>query len=254
MRGAHVQVCGCFPTGRHYPGIAARIAQAVATVVKGLVEELDPQCEWSRCAFAAIDFETTGLDSEHDRVLEMGIVCFDDGQLTARHNFLIDPGIPVPEEARKVHGITDEELANAPRFEELYPEIAGLLAGRVPVAYNAGFDKKFLLAECRRCAHIGLGMATPPAFREEVEWIDPLVWVRELQKYEKGKKLTEVCQRLEIPLEQAHRAAGDAEATGYVLMRLARDMPATYAELIRIQGQYAAMQDAELITWRSRRN
>lgn len=253
MRGAHVTVCGCFPTGRHYPGIAERIA-AVVTLVKGLVEELDPQIPWTRCSFAVIDFETTGLDFQNDRVLEMGIVCFDDGELTERHNFLIDPGIPVPEEARKVHGISDEELKNAPRFEELYPEIAGLLAGRVPVAYNAGFDKKFLLAECRRCAHIGLDVATPPAFREEVEWIDPLVWVRELQKYEKGKKLTDVCARLEISLEQAHRASGDAEATGHVLMRLARDMPSTYAELIRIQSQYAAMQDAELVTWRSRRS
>jgi len=237
MRGAHVQVCGCFPTGRHYPGIAARIAQAVATVVKGLVEELG------------------AARGRTDVPVQIGLASWQPGN---------EPGDlfesylacdrPVTWSARKVHGITDEELANAPRFDELYAEIAGLLAGRVPVAYNAGFDKKFLLAECRRCASIGLSMATPPAFREEVEWIAPLVWVRELQKYEKGKKLTDVCQRLEIPLEQAHRAAGDAEATGHVLMRLARDMPATYAELIRIQGQYAATQDAELVTWRSRRN
>lgn len=253
MRGGHDTVCGCFPTGRHYPGIAERIA-AVVTAVRGLAEEIAADAEWARCAFAVIDFETTGLDHEADRVLEMGIVCFDEGHLSARHNFLIDPGIPVPEEARRVHGITDEELANAPRFEEIYLEIAALLSGRVPVAYNAGFDKKFLLAEHRRCAHVALGMPTPPALRDDVEWIDPLVWVRELQKYEKGKKLVDVCARLGISLEQAHRAAGDAEATGHVLLALARDMPRTYAELIRIQGQYAAMQDAELVTWRSRRN
>lgn len=253
MRGGHDTVCGCFPTGRHYPGIAERIA-AVVTVVRGLASEHAGTTEWARCSFAVIDFETTGLDHETDRVLEMGIVCFDGGELTGRHNFLIDPGIPVPEEARKVHGITDDELANAPRFEELYFEIAGLLAGRVPVAYNAGFDKKFLMAECRRCAHLALSMPLPPAFREDVEWIDPLVWVRELHKYEKGKKLVDVCERLGVSLEQAHRAAGDAEATGHVLLSLARDMPRTYAELIRIQGQYAAHQDVDTITWRSRRN
>lgn len=253
MRGGQDTVCGCFPTGRHYPGIAERIA-AVVVAVRGLAEELAADTDWARCAFAVVDFETTGLDSENDRVLEMGIVCFDDGQLTARHNFLINPGIPVPEEARRVHGIGDAELANAPRFEEVYAEIATLLAGRVPVAYNASFDKKFLLAECRRCARLSLNVPPPPAFREDVEWIDPLVWVRELQKYEKGKKLTDVCERLAIPLEQAHRASGDAEATGHVLLALSRDMPRTYAELIRIQGQYAAMQEAELMTWRSRRN
>lgn len=253
MRGGHDTVCGCFPTGRHYPGIAERIA-AVVTVVRGLAEELDGSVEWARCSFAVIDFETTGLDHDHDRVLEIGIVCFDGGELSGRHEFLIDPGIPVPEEARKVHGITDEELANAPRFEELYFEIAGILANRVPVAYNSAFDKKFLLAEWRRCAHLALSMPLPPAFRETVEWIDPLVWVRELQKYEKGKKLTDVCERLGITLDRAHRASADAEATGRVLLALARDMPRTYAELIRIQGQYAAHQDVDTLTWRSRRN
>ncbi|MCA9600581.1 MAG: 3'-5' exonuclease, partial [Myxococcales bacterium] len=84
-------------------------------------------------------------------------------------------------------------------------------------------------------------------------WIDPLVWVRELQKYEKGKKLTDVCARMGIPLEQAHRASGDAEATGKVLLALAKDLPATYGELIRIQTQYAAKQESEFQAWKSRR-
>jgi len=252
MRGSHEAVCGCFPTGRHYPGIADRIARAVVDV-KGLAEELDPAVAWARVPLCVIDFETTGLDPERDRILEAGVVCFDRGEIRARHNFLINPGIPVPEEARKVHGITDEELAAAPRFEEVAHEIAGLLAGRLPVAYNAGFDRKFLHAEFRRFGAV-LDVRTPPALREDVVWVDPLVWVRELHKYEKGKKLTDVCERLGIPLEQAHRAAGDAEATGHVLMAFAKDMPETYGELIRIQTLYEAQQEAELVTWRSRRN
>jgi len=251
MRGGHDTVCGCFPTGRHYPGIADRIARAVV-MVQGLARELDGSTPWMRAPLAVVDFETTGLDPEQDRVLEVGLVLLDRGQLTGRHNFLVNPGIPVPEEARKVHGITDEELSSAPSFEDVANEVLGLLAGRVPVAYNADFDRKFLVAEFGR---IGSALAEepPPALRQDVIWIDPLVWVREMQKYEKGKRLVDVCARLGIPLETAHRASGDAEATSRVLLALGKDMPVTYGELIRIQSQYAAQQEAELQGWRSRR-
>jgi len=251
MRGGQHNVCGCFPTGRHYSGIADRIAAAVSTVV-GLAREVDPTTEWVNAKLAVIDFETTGLDSERDRVLEMGIVLLERGEVTGSHNFLVDPGIPVPEEARKVHGITDEELATAPKFEEILSSIVGLLSGRLPVAYNARFDKQFLGAEFGRLG-APLDVEPPPALRVEVEWIDPLVWVRELQKDEKGHKLTEVCARMGIPLDQAHRAAGDAQATGKLLLALAPHMPRTYSELIRIQRQYDAHQEAEMVTWRARR-
>jgi DNA polymerase-3 subunit epsilon len=96
--------------------------------------------------------------------------------------------------------------------------------------------------------------AHAPALRPEVIWVDPLVWVRELHKYEKSRKLSDVCARLGIALEQAHRAAGDAEATGRVLLSLASQMPRTYGELIRLQGQYAARQDVDIAAmWRMRR-
>ena len=97
--------------------------------------------EWATASFAVIDFETTGLDPAVDRVLEMGIVTFDDGVQTGSHNWLIQPTIPVPEEASKVHGITDEMLADQPRFEAVWAEMRAHLEGRLPVAYNAGFDK-----------------------------------------------------------------------------------------------------------------
>lgn len=251
MRGASNDICGCFPTGRHYPGIADRIAKGVVSV-RGLADEFAADSAWVTAKIAFIDFETTGLSPDQDRVLEMGIVQIDNGQVAGRHNFLINPTIPVPEESRKVHGITDAELAHAPRFEELFHEIAGLLAGRIPAAYNANFDKRFLLAEFARLPG-ALEDAPPPALRPEVEWIDPLVWVRELQKYEKGKKLTDVCARMGIPLEQAHRAAGDAEAASRVLLALSKDMPQTYGELIRIQSQYSAQQESEFQAWKSRR-
>jgi DNA polymerase-3 subunit epsilon len=252
MRG-QVEICGCFPTGRHYPGIADRLAKArISLDVRGLAAGFEPGTEWATASFAVIDFETTGLDPSADRVLEMGIVCFDDGVLTACQNWLIQPTIPVPEGATAVHGITDEMLAGQPRFDQIWSEIRTHLEGRLPVAYNAGFDKKFLLAELERMGEQTWGDELPPAMQSDVEWIDPLVWARELFP-EESAKLGEVCKRLAIPLEEAHRAANDAEATGKVLLALVPQMPSTYAELVRVQVRYAAQQDVDLAMWRGRR-
>jgi DNA polymerase-3 subunit epsilon len=252
MRG-QVEICGCFPTGRHYPGIADRLAKARVTLdVRGLASAFDPETVWASCSFAVIDFETTGLDPAVDRVLEMGVVCFDDGVMTASQNWLINPTIPVPESASAVHGITDDMLADQPRFDEIWSEIRTHLDGRLPVAYNANFDKRFLLAELERMGETTWGEQLPPAMQAEVEWIDPLVWARELFP-EQSAKLGEICAHLGISLDGAHRAANDAEATGKVLLRMAERMPVAYAELIRVQVRYAAQQTVDLAIWRGRR-
>jgi len=249
MRG-NVDVCGCFPTGRHYPGIAERLAR-VAIDVRGLWSGVDATTPWITQKLAVIDFETTGLSPENDRVIEAGIVCFDNGVLSAHHNWLINPGIAVPEESRAVHKITDEELAGAPTFVQVLPELVEALRGHLPVAYNAEFDGRFLRAEIERSLK-QVESPVPPALDPTVTWIDPLVWVRELMQEEKSKRLTDVTARLGISLEQAHRAAGDAEATGRVLLALADKLPRSYGELIRLQAQYAARQDVDFAATRSR--
>ncbi len=251
MRGA-IDVCGCFPTGRHYPGIADRIARAIETV-PGLCEEWSAGKIWSEIPLVVIDFETTGTDPENDRVLEMGIVCFEKGQVTRSDALLIDPTIPVPEESRAIHGITDEELEGAPTFIEALPQILKLLEGHLPVAYNADFDRDFLLAEFARSeGKVRLEGGLPPAVRQDVSWVDPLVWSREILKERRKHRLVDITAHFEIPLEQAHRAAGDAEATGHVLMALAPNMPSVYGELIRLQGRYAAFQEAARPRFRRR--
>ena len=246
MRASLDDVCGCFPTGRHYPGIADRLS-LIDTIV-GLSPHLAASERWAAQKIAVIDFETTGLDPQVDRVIEIGIVCFEDGQLTAHHNWLVNPGIPVPEAARAVHNISDEQLVDAPPFEKLTSDIRAALDDHLPVAYNHSFDRAFLHAELDRAGvsrKAGKHKTVPPAFLEGIVWGDPLVWVRELYKDEKGHKLTDMAGRLGIALDQAHRASSDAEATGRVLLALASRMPGTYGELVRLQSQYAARQDVD---------
>lgn len=245
-----VDVCGCFPTGRHYPGIADRL-RVLARVV-GLARGFAPDTAWARASFAVIDFETTGLDPEVDRVLEIGIAAFENGELVLSKNWLVNPTVPVPKESSDVHGITDEMLEDAPRFHEVAHEVREALSGRIPVAYNHGFDSRFLWAELRRAGLPTRGDDVPPAWSDDGVWIDPLVWAREIQKLEKGFKLVDVAARLGVPLESAHRAAFDAEATGRVLLALASAMPEQYGDVLRVQPRYAATQDVENAGWRGR--
>jgi len=243
MRGA-LDVCGCFPTGRHYPGIADRLLRALRDVA-GLSTEFEARTRWADARLAIIDFETTGLSADNDRILEIGVACFAAGQLTLLKSWLVNPGIPVPEESRAVHNISDEELSGAPSFAEVVLELGEVLRGHIPVAYNAGFDRNFLHAELRRLA-LTVDSSAPPAFLADVVWVDPLVWVRELYGEDKSKKLADITARLGIGLDRAHRAASDAEAAGRVLLALAERMPNTYAEVISLQGQYAARQELDL--------
>jgi len=249
VRG-RTDVCGCFPTGRHYPGIADLIADAIQNV-EGLCHEFEPGSSWEDIPFTVIDFETTGRDPETDRVIEIGLVTFTKGSVTSRDSLLVNPGIPVPEESRAVHGITDEELAGAPDFATVMPRVLELLQGTLPVAYNAAFDRGFILAEITRAAPKGMTPGDmPPAARDDVVWVDPLVWAREILKELKSRRLGDVAKHLGIPLEQAHRAAGDAEATGRVLLALAPQLPRVYGELVRLQKRYAAFQEAEFAAWK----
>jgi hypothetical protein len=144
-----LDVCGCFPTGRHYPGIAERM-QRVLQDVAGLAAGYEARTRWAQAKLAIIDFETTGLSPETDRVIEVGIACFEGGRLSFMRNWLINPGMPIPEESRAVHNITDEELAHAPSFHEVADELAQALRDHIPVAYNAAFDRRFLHAELDR--------------------------------------------------------------------------------------------------------
>lgn len=256
MRGA-TDVCGCFPTGRHYPGIADRVYGASARVA-GMAPGVSADAVWSEEPFVVLDFETTGLHAESDRVIEIGAACFRGGQLEESRFWLVHPGMPIPPESTQITGIDDAMVADCPRFEGVIREVLPFLAGRIPVAYNYGFDSRFFWTELERA---GLstkeldeaGAPTPPACVAGGVWIDPLVWARELQKGERGHKLVDVAKRLGVSLENAHRASHDAEATGHVLLAFAPQMPRRYAELLRVQQRYAAAQQLGMAGWRNKR-
>lgn len=230
MRGS-MEGGGCFPTGRHYPGIA----HLLSISVEGLARGFDPAARVSELRWVAVDTETTGREAATDRVVEVGCVLFEGGQVVDTRGWLVDPECPIPEEASKVHGIFDADVQGKPKFAEILPELLEFVRDAVPLAYNAEFDRGFLHAELAR-----VGSAPPeppPMFQPETRWLDPLTFAREIQKDERSRALGEVCERLGIPLENAHRATDDATAAGRVMVAFLGDprVPPTYGALLKEQ-------------------
>lgn len=243
-----VDPCGCFPTGRHYPGIAHLIhVRAV-----GVAEEIPAESPWADCVIAFIDVETTGRDPTLDRLVEVAVILGRGGEVFERKSWLVNPGIPIPEESSAVHGIRDPDVADKPPFSQVLQEIRASLEGAIPAAYNASFDKAFLLAEIGRTPGGGGAGALPPAFRREVEWLDPLVFAREIYRDEQSRALGDVAERLGIRLERAHRATDDAEAALLVLYALGKDqrLPRAYAALLQEQRRLGREFDEARRFWR----
>lgn len=94
-----------------------------------------------------LDFETTGVRASTDRIISYFVVSKDGQELEG----YLNPGIAIPANASRIHGIYDEDVIAAPSFPEFYKQLAPLLnEANLLVAYNAGYDLKMLRAECLR--------------------------------------------------------------------------------------------------------
>ncbi len=172
--------------------------------------------------FTVFDIETTGMSAVYDRIVEIAAVRIDcDGSRTAFQT-LVNPGRPIPPGATCVHHITDDMVADAPRFSAAAHEFFSLAAGSTLVAHNARFDLSFMQESLTRT-----GMQL-----WQGKTMDTLRLIRQthggLPSYSLQNLRTAFA--LEDPFDnmQAHRAAADAEWTVQIL-KIALD------ELIRRQ-------------------
>ncbi len=175
--------------------------------------------DWRNLAIVAFDTETTGLNPhDGDRVVEFAAVTLtvgEEGRVRGvePRQMLFNPGIPIPRKVTEITGIDDDAVADAPPFETHAAEISSLLQGAICVAHNFPFDRAFLTAELRRA---GLVWPDPIA---EIDTVD-----LSMQRFEgaRSHKLADLSQRLDVPLDGAHRATNDAEACGRCFVELAR--------------------------------
>lgn len=165
-----------------------------------------------------LDTETTGLNAATgDRVIEIGCVEMVNRRLTGRNlHFYINPEREIDAGAMAVHGITNEFVADKPKFAEVVDEIRDYVQGAEAIIHNAAFDLGFLDMEFQR-----LGL---PTFREHLSGhIDTLLEARRMFPG-KRNSLDALCDRLGV--SNAHRtlhgALLDAELLAEVYLAMTR--------------------------------
>lgn len=190
---------------------------------------------WHNGRLAAFDVETTGIDSESDRIVTAAVSVVGGGLPAEHHAWLLNPGVEIPAAATAVHGITNERArAEGRPPAEAVGEIAALLAdqlraGTPIVAFNARFDLTCLEREARRHG--------TPSLLDRVGAggmlvVDPLVLDKQLDRFRRGRRtLTAVCEHYRVPLDDAHAAGADALAAARVAWRLGQ----AFAELRDIE-------------------
>ncbi|MFY1679367.1 MULTISPECIES: 3'-5' exonuclease [unclassified Streptomyces] len=208
-----------------------------------------------RESLIGFDLETTGTDPLRARIVTGAVIELAGDEPTGRRTWLADPGVPIPEDAAAVHGVTTERATTEGRpAHEVVDAIAEVLvaywqAGVPVVAYNAAFDLTLLSAELSRHGldslrdRLGGG---PPA-----PVVDPYVIDRFVDPYRRGKRnLEAVCAEYGVPLETAHEASADALAAARLARAIAERHPKVAAlgpaELHDRQVRWSADQAADL--------
>jgi DNA polymerase-3 subunit epsilon len=185
---------------------------------------------WFDGRLAAFDIETTGTDTENDRIVTAAVSLVNGNEDTVSHSWLVDPGVEIPAEATAVHKITTEkaraEGVPAPEaVEEITSILAEALAEAIPViAFNARFDLTILDREARR--HGVEPLIERVGGPDGLLVIDPYILDKQVNRFRKGRRnLSLLCEAYTVPLVDAHAADADALAAARLAWRMGRNYP-----------------------------
>ncbi|AZU61522.1 PolC-type DNA polymerase III [Neobacillus mesonae] len=163
--------------------------------------------------YVVFDVETTGLSAVYDTIIELAAVKVKDGDIIDRFESFANPHHRLSATTINLTGITDDMVQNAPEVSEVLHKFHEWTKDAVLVAHNASFDMGFLNVGYKK---IGLDKAKNPV-------IDTLELGRFLYPELKNHRLNTLAKRFDIELTQHHRAIYDAEATGYLLLKMLKD-------------------------------
>jgi DNA polymerase III epsilon subunit-like protein len=229
--------------------------------------ELD---SWKHRPWFVFDTETTGVDVENDRIVQIGGVWMKNGELTDRHLVTINPGVAIPEGASNIHQITDEMVVDKPPLSAVLPQvIEHFRRATVVVTYNGTtFDWPLLVNEVRRTDRMN---QTPPGadahgfefqlYEAVVEtlFVDVLTQVKRntIGRFWKGRgrhRLGSVAQRMEIVLPpgmRTHRADADCYICGKILWKTRGKLPNNDLEVRALLDDRHAEQQKNYKQWRA---
>lgn len=153
--------------------------------------------------FVVFDIETTGLNSHTNEIIEIGAVKIKAGRIVDRYSQLINPGRPIPYHITEITSITDEQVANEPKINEVIGKFVDFIGDAVLVAHNAPFDMGFIKRDIKKYLNIDYQCSV----------IDTLQMARDLFPDLKKYGLGDLNKTLGLALEKHHRAVDDSQAT-----------------------------------------
>jgi DNA polymerase-3 subunit epsilon len=159
-----------------------------------------------------VDLETTGGTAAHHRIIEVGLVLLDGGEVVEQWSSLVDPGVRIPSGIVEFTGISNEMVAGAPSFADLRAELRRRLDGRLFIAHNARFDYGFVRNEFRRAGE---------TFSARV--LCTVRLSRGLFAHHARHNLDVLIERHGLDCGQRHRALGDADVLPQLLAAFERE-------------------------------
>ena len=184
--------------------------------------------------YVVLDVETTGIDRKNDRMVEIAILAVSNGNIVEQYHTLVNPGIPISPGAYSTHGISDADVASAPKAESIAADIAERLRGKTVVGHNVTFDLAFIETAFRDAG-----------ITEKLFYIDTHSFSRKLFPTFPKYGLQDLLSLLHIEKEEAHRALGDVIST-YRLFERCKDewnrQAAETARQTRIQKEQETLE------------
>ncbi len=170
---------------------------------------MDDNVRLDEAVFCALDFETTGVNSVIDKIIEIGMVRFTMNEVLCTYSSFVDPQRDIPEGAFQIHGITEDMVKGAPLMENLLEDVAGFIGDSPLVIQNPRFDLAFLDVAFRHSSkHI------PP-----LEAYDTVRLARKTFPDLPNYRLRTLCESLDINIHY-HRALSDAQGCMEVFRRV----------------------------------
>ncbi|AWK46145.1 PolC-type DNA polymerase III [Bacillus velezensis] len=164
--------------------------------------------------YVVFDVETTGLSAVYDTIIELAAVKIRGGEIIDKFEAFANPHHPLSATTIELTGITDDMVRDAPDVVDVVRDFKEWIGDDVLVAHNASFDMGFLNVAYKRL--LKTEKAKNPV-------IDTLELARFLYPEFKNHRLNTLCKKFDIELTQHHRAVFDAEATGYLLLKMLKD-------------------------------
>ncbi len=158
--------------------------------------------------FVVFDIETTGFSPVSNRIIEIGAVKVQQGEITDRFSAFVNPDVPIPFEIEKLTGINDSMVIDAPYIETVLPQFLQFCGDAILVAHNANFDMSFIRENAQR-----------QGIWKEVTYVDTVGIARILLPHQAKHTLDAVAKTLNVSLENHHRAVDDAEATAQIFVK-----------------------------------